>query len=224
MNIRRFCIILLLVAVGSGACAQGYFCVRKDARLEYIRRTVKDGSIEWRHIMTVSDVRSSGTSSQVTARSSFYKSNGKPLYGSDITERISVDDEGNVSTDLGTVMVSFIKARTGLNASAGPIRSVLPADMQSGDILPPVSGSVKLGFLTYTLNVLDRKVLHEETITVPAGTFNCLVIEERKQESGPGHNRDVVNLTWYCKGIGYVRHDTYVNGVPDTSEILESIR
>ena len=224
MNVRRFCIFLLLTAVCSGVLAQGYFCMRQDARLEYIRRTVKDGSIEWRHILTVSDVRSSGSSNQFTAASSFFKSNGKPLYASDIKEEVSVDAKGNVSADLGTVAVSYIKARSGLNASAGPIMSVLPADMHPGDILPSVSGSVKVGFLTYTFNVSDRKVLREETITVPAGTFNCVVLEERKRESGPGHNRDVVNLTWYSKGIGYVRHDTYVKGVPDTSEILESIR
>ena len=50
-----------------------------------------------------------------------------------------------------------------------------------------------------------------------------MVVEEHKVESGPGHHRDVTNLTWYSKGIGYVRHDTFVKGVPDTSEILYSI-
>lgn len=223
MNLRWSLILLLLTASEFGADAQGYFCGREGAKLEYVRKSARDGGIEWRHVMTVSYVRDWGDATVITAASTFLKSNGKPLYRSDVTEKISVDSRGNVTADMESGMVSYIKARAGLNATASSTRSVLPADMQPGDTLPPVSGTAKVGILTYTFRVWDRKVLREETITVPAGTFSCVVLEERKLESGPGHNRDVRNITWYSKGVGYVRHDTYIKGVMDTSETLESV-
>ena len=101
--------------------------------------------------------------------------------------------------------------------------SSLPADAQPGDVLPSVFAQAKVGPLTYDLKITDRKILRHETLVVPAGTFECVVLEEHKVESGPGHNRDVINHTWYSKGVGYVRHDSYIKGKLDTSEILNSI-
>ena len=39
-----------------------------------------------------------------------------------------------------------------------------------------------------------------------------------------GNNREVLNHTWYSKGVGMVRHDTYINGKLDTSETLVQIK
>ena len=45
--------------------------------------------------------------------------------------------------------------------------------------------------------------------TVPAGTFDCIVVRERKIERGIGRNRDTLTENWYAPGIGPVRHDSY---------------
>ena len=126
--------------------------------------------------------------------------------------------------DVSATMVSYIKGRIGINATSDGILSSFPSTLNPGDMLDEVSGQAKVGPLTYTVTVNDRKVLRQETISVPAGKYDCVVIQEHKVESGPGHNRDVINISWYCKGIGYVRHDTYIKGKLDTSEVLESIK
>ena len=204
------------------AYPQGYICDREGARMEYVRKEVRDGGFRWRHVLTVTRSEGSGTLREVTTSSAFLKSNGKPLYKSDVTERFTIKAD-DVWADMGEAMASYLKARVGLNAKGSGTLSVLPADMQPGDTLPAVTAQAKVGPLTYSVKVWDRKVLREETVSVPAGTFRCMVVEEHKVESGPGHHRDVTNLTWYSKGVGYVRHDTFVKGVPDTSEILYSI-
>ena len=224
MTPRAFCILLSLFAVSTAANAQGYFCDRQGARLEYVRKVPKTGETRWRHILKVSDVIEDGSATAVTTVSTFLKANGKPYYKTDVTERVWVDADFNATADMEMAMTSYIKARAGLSSITESTPSVLPSDMQPGDTLPQISGKAKVGPLTYTFRIWDRKVLRRETISLPAGTFDCVVLEEHKLESGPGHNRDVINHTWYSKGVGFVRHDTYIKGVLDTSEILQSIQ
>lgn len=193
--------------------------------MEYVRKEVKDGSFVWRFTGTVMKVSDNGRYKEITTESAFTKQNGKPLYSSSVIQTVRLDTEtGDVSIDVAGAMVSYIKARAGLTATATSAFSILPADAKPGDVLEPVEAQAKVGPLTYNLKITDRKILRQETLTVPAGTFDCVVLEEHKVESGPGHNRDVINHSWYCKGIGYVRHDSYIKGVLDTSEVLQSIK
>ena len=49
-------------------------------------------------------------------------------------------------------------------------------------------------------------------------------MRERKVEKGMGRNRHTVADTWYARGIGMVRHDTYSPELElQTSERLVSI-
>ena len=221
---RYICLICVVVLWCMSAQAQGYFPERTDVKLEYVRNNADDGKIKWRHSMRCISAERTDKHIKYTTESVFRKENGKPLYKSNVTETILVEKEtGDVSLDVGGAMASLIKARTGLNATGNGVLSNLPADVSPGDTLLPVVAHAKVGPLTYSVVINDRIALRQETITVPAGTFDCIVISEHKVESGPGHNRDVITLSWYSKGIGYVRHDTYVKGVLETSERLVSM-
>jgi len=224
MTARAFYISFLLLMLCLGLKAQGYYCDRQGATLEYVRKYSKTGETQWRHIIKVRDVSKSADGSVITSVSTFLKANGKPYYKGDIIEQVVLKPNNDVWVDMEKVTVEYIKGRAGLNATAEADPTVLPADMAPGDTLPRVSGKAKVSLLTFSYRIWDRKVLRHETISVPAGTFDCIVVEEHKLESGPGHNRDVIIHTWYCKGIGFVRHDSYIDGKLDTSEILYSIK
>ena len=224
MTRRAFCILILFLAVSQAAGAQGYCCDRQGARLEYVRKNVKDGSTEWRHTVNVQKVTKGSDGSVVTSASTFLKANGKPYYKGDIIEEVVLRPNNDVWVDMEAVTINYVKGRFGLNATADAAPSIIPADMAPGDTLPQVSGKGKVSLISFSYRIWDRKVLRRETISLPAGTFDCVVLQERKLESGPGHNRDVLNHTWYCKGIGMVRHDTYIDGKLDTSETLTQIR
>jgi hypothetical protein len=170
--------------------------------------------------MTVTEVTQTGPMRKISTSSTFLKSNGKQLYKGPALEQMILDDKDNVRADMGLAIASYMKARTGMNATATGPMTVIPSNLEPGDTLAPVVVNVRLGILNYVVKAYDRKVLRREKISVPAGIFDCIVLEERRIEKGPGHNRDVRNLTWYCKGVGYVRHDTFIKGVLDTSEIL----
>jgi len=225
MNRKLWYILTILSLICLDAYPQGYFCDRKGATVEYVRKEVKDGSFVWRFKGTVIEVTEADGYINCTTESMFTKQNGKPYYKSSVIQSVRIDKQsGDVSIDVAGAMASYIKARAGLTATCTSVFSTLPAGAQPGDVLEPVNAQAKVGPLTYDLKITDRKILRRETLSVPAGTFDCIVLEEHKVESGPGHNRDVINHTWYCKGVGYVRHDTYIKGKLDTSEILYSIK
>lgn len=225
----RLKVLLCSLTVALSVCGQshvsGYGLDKENVRLVYVRNNASDGKVEWRHAVHVVDVKDLGNTLRYTTESEFTKANGKPLYKSSMCEFFNVEKEtGNILFDVSATMVSYIKGRIGINATSEGILSSFPSVLNPGDMLDEVSGQAKVGPLTYSVTVSERKVLRHETITVPAGKFDSVVIQEHKVESGPGHNRDVINISWYSKGIGYVRHDTYIKGKLDTSEVLESIK
>lgn len=224
MTRRAFYILFVMLTVTLGLKAQGYYCDRQGARLEYVRKNIKDGSTEWRHIMNITDVKKMSDGTQITSASTFLKANGKPYYKGDIIEEVVLRPNNDVWVDMEAVTINYVKGRFGLNATADAAPSIIPADMAPGDTLPQVTGKGKVSLISFSYRIWDRKVLRYETISLPAGTFDCVVLQERKLESGPGHNREVLNHTWYCKGVGMVRHDTYIDGKLDTSETLTQIR
>ena len=64
-------------------------------------------------------------------------------------------------------------------------------------------------------------MLRHENISVPAGTFHCIVVRERKLERRPLYRNDRITLTWYALGYGLVRHDTFfLDGELESSEQL----
>lgn len=229
MTMTRLKVLLCSLAVCLSVSGQnhvsGYGFDKEDVTLVYVRNNAADGNVAWRHTVHVVDVKDLGKTLRYTTESYFTKANGKPLYKSAMCEFFNVEKEtGNIMFDVSATMVSYIKGRIGVNATSEGMLSSFPSMLDPGDKLDEVSGQAKVGPLTYTVTVSDRKVLGRENITVPAGKYDCIVVQEHKVESGPGHNRDVINISWYCKGIGYVRHDTYVKGKLDTSEVLESIK
>lgn len=216
--------MLLFVMSQLNANAQGYYCDRQGARLEYVRKNIKDGSTEWRHIMNITDVKKVSDGTGITSVSTFLKPNGKSYYKGDIVEEVVLRPNNDVWVDMEAVTINYVKGRAGLNATAEASPSIIPADMAPGDTLPQVTGKGKVSLLSFSFHIWGRKVLREETLSLPAGTFRCVVLEERRKETAPGNNREVLNHTWYSKGVGMVRHDTYIDGKLNTSETLVQIK
>ena len=62
--------------------------------------------------------------------------------------------------------------------------------------------------LRMKVDVHDRKVIGQETVTVPAGSFDCYVISDE------GTTTMLVSKTtthkiWVAKGVGTVKQETY---------------
>ena len=138
------------------------------------------------------------------------KANGKPIYGGRTHMTVEIDPNSDVWTDFGGAVKSvLLNYFPNAKITASGDRALMPADMKPGDTLPDAHCTVNVGALKVTVDVTERTVLRSERITVPAGTFDCLVTREHKVEDAPIHHNDTWSVTWYAPGIGYVRHDSY---------------
>lgn len=213
--------LVVAPAAMAGNPQDAYFCTREGAVLHYVRTSADDGSLRWNHIMTIDSVKGDGPM-EISYNSLFTKPGGRRMYAGPVALKVSVTTSGDVHMDVAQAVASVFSNLLGAVKirSAGAV-TVLPASMAPGDVLPDASGAVKAGPASIKVEVTDRKVLRLETLTTPAGTFDCIVVQEHKVEKGTFRNRVTTARTWYARGVGMVRHDTYDRNMElETTEVL----
>ena len=210
------------------AAPEAYFCTTEGRTLRYERRWAdssrRDGSLKWTHILSIDKVSRKDGKTLVDYSSTFRTPDGKRMYGGPILLRSEVSREGDVVVDLASSTASALSSTLGLKAESEPCPSVLPAGMNASTPLENASFQVKCGPLKYRVVVDGRKVEGRQTLKLSCGTFDCIVVSEHKVEKGPGRNRETYSRTWYAKGVGMVRHDTFdASHRLQTSELLVQI-
>ena len=202
-----------------------YFCNKANTTLEYTRTTA-EGEIKWYHSMAIKEAHNNGDTTTINYTSYIENHKHKPYYGKKPAElTAAITKQGvtlNVAESVAAVFRTLFPGNTRITSTGG--ESALPSNMAPGDTLPDVNASIKVLGMTMKITVTQRQVLRFETIQTPAGTYHCIVIREQKLEKGMGRNRHTIADTWYSKGTGMVRHDTYnLNLELQTSEILTGI-
>ncbi len=218
---------LLLMTICASLGAQPYFCINQGAELQYIRKNVRKGDVKWTHTMTIDKVVYNIDSSIVVDYSSFVEmKKGRGLMNAPVKIRAEISETGTVTVDIAASMVSVLKEFLWESAevSAEGGITVLPYNLIPGDTLEDAHGAVHALGMTMNVDVTERKVIGNEILTTPAGTFACVIVSEHKVEKGMMRNRVTTAHTWYARGVGMVRHDTYdKHGELETSEVLQSI-
>ena len=209
------------------AGAQVYFCTTPSSSCRYVRTECRNGKVKWVHTMTIDSVSIlEDGAREVRYRSSFKDDKGKNITDGDINLSAVIDRDGNVGITLSDAIASVLHSflpNARIVSDGG--RTVLPSAMNPGDVLPDASTSATAGVIRYTAAVTDRHVLRREGLTTPAGTFDCIVISEHKEEKAGPYNRVTNAYTWYSPGVGMVRHDTYdKNMKQETSEVLHEFK
>lgn len=222
---KRNILISMLILLGCFAARAGepYFCMQPGRTLYYERYDAAGKKVKRTTTLDIVSVTPSGTGRRVEYGFTLRRVNGAVMYGGRSVLVNEIDADGTVRADLGASLKAIIETYL---AKADPVSkggaAILPPDMKPGDVLPEAHCTVEAAGLTYRIDVTERQVLRAEQITVPAGTFDCMVVREHKVERGPGHYRNTFADSWYAPGIGYVRHDTYDKNMRlDTTEVLK---
>jgi hypothetical protein len=85
----------------------------------------------------------------------------------------------------------------------------IPSKLTVGQTLEDASAKVRIGFINCTSVMTEGKCLAIEDVTVEAGTFSCYKVSQKINSSALGVKTEVTTLTWYAKGIGAVKTETY---------------
>lgn len=90
-----------------------------------------------------------------------------------------------------------------------------PNDLSVGQTLPDANMNMKIGMsginMNMSIDIKNRKVTGKETVTTPAGTFDCLVLSY-DTEVNMGMRQKISSKQWVSKGVGMVKQEDFQNG------------
>lgn len=176
-----------------------------------------------------------GSSNDMTAKMHSTNTNAKGKVDSEFDFDVNCK-EGvlfmNVRTLLSGEFSENIDKLKGMEMTMESEDMVAPFGAQPGSTLPEghlkitmTAGGMQMG--TTEFRVYDRKVIAIESITTPAGTFNCVKMEERiemTQKMGFTLRLAGRNVSWSAPEAGLVKSESFKEtGEPSGTTVLESI-
>lgn len=199
---------LLLYAAGPEK--EPYFCTRPGTKLYYERTKAGTTKLTQTTLFEIESAEPSAKGRTIHYAVTMAKASGRELMGGRALQTTYISPNGDTSLDFGETVKGFVRnmfpsAKIEVSSS----EALLPVNMQPGDTLSEIHSTVKVMGINAYFHVTGRKVLRRETVTTPAGTFDCMVVREFKEEDAPLHHTDNWLDNYYVHGLGYVRHDKY---------------
>lgn len=150
----------------------------------------------------------------------FKKADGKPLLRDNgkVKMGMSITSKGSVSN------MPDLRTATAIQdyMTMGDISKV-PQNGKAGDVLENGTLTVNIGSVVANVVFSERKILAEEQLDTPAGSFSCLKISEKQKLSAFIINSENQLISWYVKGIGCIKQEAYdKNGKLTHSIVIES--
>lgn len=106
----------------------------------------------------------------------------------------------------------------------------IPASFEVGQPLKDVNYRVTMAvsginMMDRTFQIKDRKVESIESVTTPAGTFDCYKINYTTESTGKsgGTSKPIQTAIWYSDGVGLVKTENYNDGKVSSSQVLTKI-
>jgi hypothetical protein len=119
-------------------------------------------------------------------------------------------------------MMGAIDGIDGVEASGTTMK--IPNNLAVGQTLDDASVKMKIGFINCSAIMTEGKCLAIEDITVEAGTFHCHKITQKTNARAMGIKNEGTTLTWYAKGVGAVKTETYdeKNKLQSSQELISN--
>ncbi len=134
---------------------------------------------------------------------------------------------GQFSLDMRSMMgPDNMGTMQGVEVTVDASEMTFPADPQPGTTLEDAHLKVTMNTSGFSMggiqvNITDRKIEGRESITTPAGTFDCVLMTQVVESKTMGIKMTITGKTWYSMGAGAVRTESYnKNGKLMGTEVL----
>lgn len=224
-------VLVFFVLIGCKGKAQNnssncskYYPFNEGHISEYEMRNKKgktDGTIKY----TVNNVSNSGGTTTATIHSELFDKKGKLVLDSafDMScngSTVTMDFKSLMNADMMKQFDNLETEITGTNVE-------LPNTLTAGQSLPDANINIKMNMggmnMNMTTHITNRKVVGTETITTPAGTFECVVITQTSSGKMMVANFNSSQKTWLAEGVGMVKYEDYnSNGKLQNTTVLTS--
>jgi len=223
-HIATIAIIFISASAARAQECNHFLYLQKDKVVEMTIYN-KKGEPNGKQVYQVSDVSTSGGTITGKLNSEMFDKKGK----STVKANSSVQCNGGVFFIDMKLMLPQQQAEqaesTDAQVSAQSSYIDYPANMKVGDQLKDgnFSMDVKRGSMTQTvtMQITERKVLAQESVTTTAGTWDCFKISAHTHlsiKTGPiGIPLNYDYTEWYAPGFGLIKSDGKYGGTAITS-------
>ncbi len=189
-----------------------YYPMVEGSSFQYTM-TNKKGKTEGVTDYTITNVSSDGDATTATFEFKFTDEKGKEIFNSDYN--ISCSGDG-IKIDYNSILPSEMMAQyeeMGLEMDVTGTDIEIPNDLNVGETLEDANVSVSMSMSGIKMNIsvdqTNRKVEKIESITTPAGTFDCYLITETTTSKTMGAKQEMNNKMWLAEGVGMVKQESY---------------
>ena len=199
-----FIAIFALAFMAQSYAQDAYFLYNEGAKLT-IANTDTKGKHTGYSTLEVKEVVGSRSNCTVKYESMVYDKKMNPMLTSPLVQEFTVRND--VVTYDPQSMVGQVMQGMQVTVSGTPFS--LPSNAKVGDTFPDYSITMNIAGIKTTSNVTGQKVVAAETITVDGRAIDCVVIEQTTTSKVLGMNQSGTQKTWYGKGYGSVKMETY---------------
>lgn len=215
---KRIIFTLVTFLMVLGANAQDPFYPKKEGvKLSYTL-TDKKGKVSGYSESTVVSVKNSGTQTEVTMQTMAKDKNGKDILQNPMDLTVMIEDGAVIMSPKALAG----KIVAGLDITGGDLR--LPVNLTTGTTLNDYDITMGIAGINTTSHITDVKAVAEETLEVSGHSIPCVVVESTSSVKVLGIKRSSLQKTWYGRGVGIVKLETYDNkGKLESTQTLTSI-
>ncbi len=224
-KIISFSIITLFYWTTSAQDCSQYYPMTEGSSYEYTvynKKGKTDGVIAY----TVSNVRTNGDSTTATMQMNMKNGKGKEQYAMDYDFTC---ENGVIKIDYESLFPQQMMEQFGedVEITMSGTDVELPAGLSVGQELKDANVDVAMDMgmmkMEIAVKTINRKIEKKETVTTPAGTFDCLVLYSESVTKMPmgGGNKAYPSRVWLADGVGMVKQVSYnpKGNVDSTSEL-----
>jgi hypothetical protein len=187
-----------------------YYPMKEGTSFQYTsydKKGKEQGTMNYR----ITEASGGVGSTSATMNMTYTDDKGKEVVSSNYTlscseNTVHIDYESLLSNEMMQQFEDMEMEVTGTDVE-------LPNDLSVGQNLPDANVDVKMsmGGINMNMNVetINRKVEKKESVTTPAGSFDCYVIYSETKSKMMLANNTFPNRLWLAEGVGMVKQETY---------------
>ena len=204
-----FFLIGIISLTAQDNCSK-FYPMTEGVAMEYTNYN-KKGKVEGISSYKVTETNTVGNTTNATMAINLKDEKGKEIYSTDY----KLSCTGNMVTlDYESLLPSDMMKQYGdmdIEISGNDIE--IPNDLSVGQNLNDANVTMKIGMSGINMNIavdmLNRKVEKKESVTTPAGTYDCYVVYSEKQSKMMMANQVYPSRVWLAEGVGMVKQETY---------------
>ena len=198
-----------LTIIAQDGCSK-FYPMSEGTSMEYTNYN-KKGKVEGVSSFKVTEVSTNGDTTNATMAINLKDDKGKEIYNSDY----KLSCTGNmVKLDYESILPSeMMKQYSEMDFEVTGNDIEIPNDLSVGQNLADANVNMKINMGAMNMNMavdmVNRKVEKKESVTTPAGTYDCYVLYSENRSKVMMANQVYPSRVWLAEGVGMVKQETY---------------